>query len=65
MAPANLMTCWRVRPTITDRGFEVRRMGKDDIKRVLGIYFESSTAGEQVEDVDGIRNFDLGKAVRA
>lgn len=54
-----------IEKNITDRGFEVRRMGKDDIKRVLGIYFESSTAGEQVEDVDGIRNFDLGKAVQA
>lgn len=54
-----------IEKNITDRGFEVRRMGKDDIKRVLGIYFESSTAGEQVEDVDGIRNFDLGKVVQA
>ena len=39
-------------------------MDKGDIKRVLGIYFESSTAGEQVEDVDGIRNFDMERAVR-
>lgn len=54
-----------IEKNITDRGFEVRRMGKDDIKRVLGIYFESSTAGERVEDVDGIRNFDLGKVVQA
>ena len=48
---------------ITDKGFEVRRMNRDDIKRVLGIYFEASTAGEMVEDVDGISNFDLRKAV--
>lgn len=48
---------------ITDRGFEVRRMSKDDIKRVLGIYFESSSDGERVEDVDGANNFDLRKAV--
>ncbi len=46
---------------ITDRGFEVRRMNKDDIKRVLGIYFESSSDGERVEDVDGANNFDLRK----
>ena len=46
---------------ITDRGFEVRRMSKDDIKRVLGIYFESSSDGERVEDVDGANNFDLRK----
>lgn len=54
-----------IEKNITDRGFEVRRMGKEDIKRVLGIYFESSTAGELVEDVDGIKNFDLERAVRA
>ncbi len=50
-----------VEKTITDRGFEVRRLDRDDIKRVLGIYFESSSDGERVEDVDGIKNFDLKK----
>lgn len=51
-----------IEKNITDRGFEVRRMGKEEIKRVLGIYFESSMSGEQVEDVDGIRHFDMEKA---
>ena len=51
-----------IEKNITDRGFEVRRMGKEDIKRVLGIYFESSMSGEQVEDVDGMKNFDMEKA---
>ena len=51
-----------IEKNITDRGFEVRRMNKDDIKRVLGIYFESSSDGEHVEDVDGANNFDLRKA---
>lgn len=45
--------------TITEQGFEVRRMDKDDIKRVLGLYFETTMAGEDVEDVDGARNYNL------
>ena len=45
--------------TISEQGFEVRRMDKDDIKRVLGLYFETSMTGEDVEDVDGARNFDM------
>lgn len=45
--------------TISEQGFEVRRMDKDDIKRVLGLYFETSMTGEDVEDVDGSRNYNL------
>lgn len=44
---------------ISDNGFEVRRMGKDDLKRVIGLYFGTSMAGEAVEDVDGAGNFNL------
>ena len=44
--------------TISEQGFEVRRMDRADIKRVLGLYFETSMSGEDVEDVDGARNFD-------
>lgn len=43
----------------TGQGFEVRRMEREDIKRVLGIYFETTMSGEDVEDVDGARNFDM------
>ena len=45
--------------TISEQGFEVRRMDKDDIKRVLGLYFETSMTGEDVEDVDGSRNHNV------
>ena len=45
--------------TSSEQGFEVRRMDKDDIKRVLGLYFETSMTGEDVEDVDGSRNYNL------
>ncbi len=45
--------------TISEQGFEVRRMDRADIKRVLGLYFETSMSGEDIEDVDGAKNFDL------
>lgn len=44
---------------IADLGFEIRLMEKDDLKRVLGLYFGTSMAGEMVEDVDGAKNFNL------
>lgn len=43
--------------TISEQGFEVRRMDREDLKRVLGLYFGTSMTGEAVEDVDGIKNF--------
>lgn len=51
----------RAEKAITDRGFEVRRLGKEDVKRVLAIYFESTMNGDQIPDVEGIENFDLTK----
>lgn len=48
--------------SINDRGFEVRRMGKPEIKRMLALYFESSMTGDQIPDVEGMENFDLDKA---
>ncbi len=45
--------------TISEQGFEVRRMDREDLKRVLGLYFDTSMAGEMVEDVDGAKNFNL------
>ena len=46
---------------ISDRGFEVRRLGKADIKRVLAIYFESTMNGDLIPDIEGSENFDLSK----
>lgn len=43
----------RVEKIISERGFEVKRMTKEDIKRFLAIYFEASYAGDQMADVDG------------
>lgn len=52
----------RAEKTISEQGFEVKRMGKEDIKRVLAIYFEASMSGENIPDVDGADNFDLQRA---
>lgn len=48
-----------VMSTMSGQGFEARRMERSDLKRVLGLYFETSLTGENVEDVDGLSNFDL------
>ncbi|MBQ9045508.1 MAG: hypothetical protein IJ112_06160 [Oscillospiraceae bacterium] len=43
----------RVEKTISEQGFEVRRLEKAEIKRFLALYFEASMYGEQMPDVDG------------
>lgn len=44
---------------ISEQGFEVKRMKKDDIKRLLALYFDASLNGEQMPDYDGEQYFDL------
>ena len=46
-------TANRVEKVITEQGFEVRRMKKEDIKRFLAIYFDASVNGELMPDADG------------
>lgn len=46
-------TANRVEKIITEQGFEVRRMKKEDIKRFLAIYFDASMNGELMPDTDG------------
>ncbi len=48
----------RVEKTISEQGFEVHRMKKAEIKRVLAIYFEASMNGENLPDVDGAQFFE-------
>jgi len=43
----------RIEKIITEQGFEIRRMKKEDIKRFLAIYFDASMNGELLPDVDG------------
>lgn len=49
----------RVEKVISEHGFEVRRMAKEDIKRFLAIYFDASYTGERMPDVDGGQYFEL------
>ena len=39
--------------TIAERGFEVRRMEKEDIKRFLAVYLGTGLYGELMPDEDG------------
>ncbi|MBR4701719.1 MAG: hypothetical protein IKP19_08525 [Oscillospiraceae bacterium] len=48
----------RVEKTISEQGFEVRRMKKDEIKRFLAIFFEASMSGDAMPDSDGEQYFE-------
>ncbi len=48
----------RVEKTISEQGFEVRRMKKDEIKRFLAIFFEASMSGDTMPDSDGEQYFE-------
>ena len=43
----------KVEKLISEQGFEVRRMRKEDIKRFFALYFGASMSGEKMPDVDG------------
>ncbi len=43
-----------IEKTISEQGFEVHRMKKQEIKRFLALYFEASMQGELMPDADGI-----------
>ena len=38
---------------IAEHGFEVKQLKKEDIKRMLAIYFEVSMNGEEIPDTEG------------
>ena len=45
----------RVQKSLEDQGFKVRLAGKEDAKRMLGVYFEQNATTEKYEDFDGER----------
>ena len=49
----------RIEKVISEQGFESKRFKKEDIKRFLSLYFESSFNGELIPDVDGGQYFNL------
>ena len=43
----------RIEKSIKDNGFTVRRATEEDLKRMLGVYFEQNVTTERYEDHDG------------
>ena len=54
-------TANRIEKTLSEQGFEVRRMRKAEIKRFLAIYFEASMSGEQMPDGDGEQFYEVSE----
>ena len=46
-----------VQKTISEQGFDAHRLQKDEIKRLLALYFDVSMRGEYMPDVDGAQFF--------
>ena len=49
----------RIEKVISEQGFEMHRMKKNEIKRFLALYFEASMNGEQMPDTDGEQFFEV------
>ena len=45
----------RIEKTLREQGFSVKRAEKEDIKRILAVYFEQNVTNEKFEDFDGER----------
>lgn len=48
----------RVLKAVAEQGFEVQRMSKADIKRLIAIYFGASMDGDLMPDADGSQFFE-------
>ena len=51
----------RIEKSIKDNGFTVRRATEQDLKRMLGVYFEQNMTTERFEDHDGERWIIMGE----
>jgi len=45
----------RIEKALREQGFSVKRAEKEDIKRILAVYFEQNVTTEKFEDFDGER----------
>lgn len=52
-------TANRIEKIISEQGFEISRLKKEDIKRFLALYFEASMNGEHMPDYDGEQFYDF------
>lgn len=50
-------TANRIESKIAGEGFEVHRLKKPEIKRILALYFDASMQGETMPDIDGEQYF--------
>ena len=46
-----------VQKIITEQGFEAHRMKKEELKRLLALYFDATIFGEQIPDTEGEEYF--------
>ena len=53
----------RIEKIISEQGFETHRMSKNEIKRFIALYFESTINGDMLPDVDGEQYFDFSKQI--
>lgn len=49
----------RIGKVISDHGFMPRRMSKNELKRMLALYFGASMYGDEIPDTDGENEFNL------
>lgn len=54
----------RIEKIISEQGFETHRMSKNEIKRFIALYFESSINGDMLPDIDGEQYFDFSKTTQ-
>lgn len=45
----------RIEKTLREQGFSTKRAGKEEIKRLLAVYFEQNVSSDEYEDFDGER----------
>ena len=45
----------RIEKILKEQGFEAKRATKDDVKRILAVYFSQNVVTEQFDDMDGER----------
>ena len=45
----------RIEKSLKEQGFSVKRADKEDVKRILAVYYEQNVTTEKFEDFDGER----------
>ena len=53
----------RVDKAISEHGFAARRMSKQEIKRMIALYFGTSISGEEISDIEGEEYMEVTKNV--